>query len=410
MKNHYPIIFAAILHLFSCQKSPVTPADDFTVAAHPPLPVEKSNPMQLWVHYMPWFDDKTTSGNGAWGWHWTMNNRNPDLIDANGQRQIASHYYPLIGPYASSDPALIEYHLLLMKYAGIDGVLIDWYGSTNVYDYGTNRRNTETLISMLDQVGLKFAIVYEDATIRSVMQNTGAMDAIGLACDDMAYLEREYFSKNTYLKINGRPLLLVFGPNYFQKASDWEKITSVFKIKPSFLSLWGTSVKLGAAAAGEYIWVDLVNIDTKYANRKNFATFLGGAWPGFHDFYLEGNAGANLFVIHPNNGVLWDNLLNKAKTNGMNYLQLITWNDFGEGTMIEPTIEFGYLFLEKLQQFAGTIYDRHDLETIARMYPLRKSKRADKIAQKMLDQAFYNWVSLKPTQAAALIEAVAKRL
>ena len=52
-----------------------------------------------------------------------VNNRNPNIVDATGKRQIASHYYPKIGPYASSDPDVIEYHLLLMKYAGVDGVL-----------------------------------------------------------------------------------------------------------------------------------------------------------------------------------------------------------------------------------------------------------------------------------------------
>ena len=29
------------------------------------------------VHYMPWFSTKTE--NQEWGWHWTMNHRDPDL-------------------------------------------------------------------------------------------------------------------------------------------------------------------------------------------------------------------------------------------------------------------------------------------------------------------------------------------
>jgi hypothetical protein len=30
-------------------------------------------------------------------------------------------------------------------------------------------------------------------------------------------------------------------------------------------------------------------------------------------------------------------------------IQLITWNDYGEGTIIEPTEEFGYQYLEIVQ-------------------------------------------------------------
>ena len=86
------------------------------------------------VYYMPWFSAKPYSD--GWGWHWTMDHFNPDIVGASGERQIASWYYPLIGPYDSSDPAVLEYHVLLMKLAGIDGVIVDWYGSANVLDYG----------------------------------------------------------------------------------------------------------------------------------------------------------------------------------------------------------------------------------------------------------------------------------
>ena len=40
----------------------------------------------------------------------------------------AAHYYPKIGPYASNDPDVLEYHFLLMKAAGVTGIILDWYG------------------------------------------------------------------------------------------------------------------------------------------------------------------------------------------------------------------------------------------------------------------------------------------
>src|SRR5471032_2609072 len=86
-------------------------------------------PKPVMVHYMPWFVSQPYSG--SWGWHWTMNHFNPNVTNANGEQQIASWYYPLIGPYDSADPAVLEYHVLLMKLAGIDGVIVDWYGSAN---------------------------------------------------------------------------------------------------------------------------------------------------------------------------------------------------------------------------------------------------------------------------------------
>ena len=68
---------------------------------------EDGRPLIL-VHTMPWFASKPVSG--GWGWHWTMGRFDPERTDASGSRAIASHYYPLIGPYDSSDPDVLEYH------------------------------------------------------------------------------------------------------------------------------------------------------------------------------------------------------------------------------------------------------------------------------------------------------------
>ncbi len=119
------------------------------------------------VYYMPWFAAKPYRS--AWGWHWTMDHFNPDLISASGERQIASWYYPLIGPYDSSDSAVLEYHVLLMKLAGIDGVIVDWYGSADCLDYGINNEATLKLFQFTRKAKLKFALCYEDQTIQHLI-------------------------------------------------------------------------------------------------------------------------------------------------------------------------------------------------------------------------------------------------
>ena len=48
------------------------------------------------------------------------------IID--GKRDIASYYYPLIGPYATNDDRVLDYHFELMKLAKVDGIILDWYG------------------------------------------------------------------------------------------------------------------------------------------------------------------------------------------------------------------------------------------------------------------------------------------
>jgi hypothetical protein len=397
----------AVSCLGSCGEDPPVITDEFTVKVYAPVDVPKTNPVPTWAHYMPWFETRETSANGQWGIHWTMSTKNPDNIDSTGKREIASWFYPLIGPYASSDPKVIEYHLLLMKYTGIDGVLIDWYGSSDLNDYKSIRTNTEALINALDEVGLDFAIMYEDRTITAAVNADPGFDRIAGAQDDMLYLEQNYFLKPSYITVNEKPLLLVFGPEEFHDPDEWAEILSVLSWEPCFIVLNGMSNQTSPHSSGEYIWVDNSSLDTKYTRMNAFDVFIGGAYPGFKDFYKEGGWGTGMgWQIDHKNGATMEANLQKATTAGAEYLQLITWNDFGEGTMIEPTLEFEFALLEKVQHFTGVTYQTAELEKIYDLQVLRKELSGQQKEQMMLDQAFYYFVSLQTDKAVHLIDSL----
>ena len=50
-------------------------------------------------------------------------------------------------PYDSADPVALEYHVALMKLAGIDGVIVDWYGMDNFNDYALNQSTDGSIYS-----------------------------------------------------------------------------------------------------------------------------------------------------------------------------------------------------------------------------------------------------------------------
>jgi hypothetical protein len=393
--------------MISCKPDKPAINIDFIVQTYSPVNVNKTNTVHTYVHYMPWFETRQSSANGQWGIHWTMNTKNPDIVDENGKREIASHFYPLIGPYASGDPNLIEYHLLLIKYAGIDGVLIDWYGSTDFNDYGQNRKNCEILIDLLSKTGLKFAVVYEDRIIKAACAIDPSFDRISGAQNDMLYLEQNYFNNSSYITVEGKPLLLVFGPEEFHTPAEWEEIFSVLSGETCFVVLNGKSAETIPFSSGEYIWVDNTLLNTKYAKKDQYKIFIGGAYPGFDDYYKEGGWGDGFdWQIDYNDGLTLKDNLDKAKVAGVDYLQLITWNDFGEGTMIEPTIEFNFRMLEIVQDFTEVVYTKNDLEEILNLYNLRKKLQDKPRDQKVLNQVFYYLVSLQTMKAYQLIDSL----
>ena len=128
-----------------------------------PSPSPAAGTKPVMVYYMPWYVAKPYTD--TWGWHWTMDHFKPDAVNASGERQIASWYYPLIGPYDSADPDVIEYHVLLMKLAGIDGVIVDWYGSADFLDYARNDRVTARLFEFTRKAGIFVCDKYLPAVI-----------------------------------------------------------------------------------------------------------------------------------------------------------------------------------------------------------------------------------------------------
>jgi hypothetical protein len=374
-----------------------------------PVAVTKTNATKLYMHYMPWFETKESSPDGKWGYHWTMSNKNPDIMDANGKREIAAHYYPLIGPYHSGDKDVIENHLLLMKYAGIDGILIDWYGTYNLNDYRIVKENTEQLIEMLDDVGLEYAIVYEDRFLPNIVDADMAPTVVSAAKTDFSYLQSNCFGDANYIKINGKPLLLNFGPITLITPEQWTSAFSALITKPTFLTLWNESAEAGSNASGEYAWVykDNTYLTNFYNNTMpNLQVAMGSAYPGFKDFYAEGGGTGLGWVIEHNNGATFNETLGMAQNAGVNYLQLITWNDFGEGTMIEPTLEFGYSYVEKLKTYAGVQNAGNAFTDIGKLYTLRKKYKGNAETQKKLDKAFGYFVSLQSDKAIQLLNEI----
>jgi len=367
------------------------------------------------VYYMPWFRAKPFSD--SWGWHWTMDHFNPDTVSVSGERQIASWYYPLIGPYDSSDPAVLEYHVLLMKLAGIDGVIVDWYGSSDFLDYGINNQATLKLFQFARRAGLKFSICYEDQTIQHMIDGNylAARDAIVHARQEMLYLETNFFSDAGYLRLQGRPVLLNFGPQHFMMSSNWEDIFSVLAAtnQPAFFTednrlpagtgafswppMWmsqvpGTGGVLSGAALKSY----LADFDQKAGA---WPAFVSSAFPRFHDIYQRSGVRNYWGYLGDHHGDTLRETLGRGMTNSSSIVQVVTWNDFGEGSMVEPTREYGYRDLGIIQDFRrhylepGFSCNTNDLTLAVRFYNLRRQYLTNLLASAELDRVFTNIVS-----------------
>jgi hypothetical protein len=388
------------------------------------LPVVQGAPKPVMVHYMPWFVAKPYDS--SWGYHWTMNYFNPDTVNGAGQRQIASWYYPVIGPYDSLDPAVLEYHVLLMRLGGIDGVIVDWYGPDNYYDYGINNQRTMALFNYTRKAGLKFSLCYEDATIRAEITG-GTMNgitvttanAVAHAQQTMLYAQTNFFTDPSYLRLSNAPVLLDFGPQYFTNNADWASIFFVLDTtnQPAFFTEdnhlavgkgafnWPPmSLSGGGTLTSNQLQNYLVSFDQK-AKNEAWPASISSAFPRFHDIYAQAG-GTSYGYLDDATGNTFASTLRRALTNNSAIVQIVTWNDFGEGTVVEPTIvgseattEYGFADLGMIQDFRRlyleTGFSRHtnDLSLALRFYNLRKQYVSNPPIAAELDRVFTNIVS-----------------
>lgn len=315
------------------------------------------------VHYMPWFQAPPVDPSG-YGPHWHLGGVKFDPYETlpDGRAQIASWYYPLTGPYDSRDPAVLKYQAAIMKIAGIDGVIFDWYGAKDANDYKAINDSTIAMIKVLREAGLHYAICYEDQIMKKMVEAKYITKAetIAAAQDDIKWMDREWFSDPLYLKNGDRPVLMNFGPQYFVDSKQWDEIFSVAKTRPWFVSLDAHSENF---ADGSYNWPPMflsssgklkipslvTNMNEFYNKQFSKPYLVASAFPGFHDIYQQAGSGPSYGFLDDYSGETFKFTVESALKANPDVIQIATWNDFGEGTVVEPTIERGYKDLEFLQ-------------------------------------------------------------
>ncbi|HXF98152.1 MAG TPA: hypothetical protein VNJ46_06020, partial [Gaiellaceae bacterium] len=75
------------------------------------------------IFYYPWYS--TPARDGRWA-HW--------YVERSGTPVLAIAFYPLRGLYSSSDPRIVAAHMREIAAAGIDTVVVSWWGPGSVED------------------------------------------------------------------------------------------------------------------------------------------------------------------------------------------------------------------------------------------------------------------------------------
>lgn len=326
--------------------------------------------------------------------------------------RIAAHKTPLIGPYSSADRCTVQLQLELMRLSGVSGIIINWYGTQDANDYKVNREASDILIDECSRAGMLFTICYEDWTIRHDLK-WGERPPAGAELDnarkqllaDFTYIRVHYMSRFGFLRAEargtwGRPVILVFGPRRLKEADDWRRLVEVafpaIRDRPLMLKLAARSDGFD----GSFSWFPPLAEPSlgrvhqylrEYYERTRGEVRLGSVFPGFHDFYDEGSNGNIRSYGHlpEYDGHTFEASIEQARRNQPTFIQLCTWNDYQEGTVIEPTKErqngSHFYYLLKLQRHIREREDEGALRRAVEHYRRAQHQRGE-LASLELDE------------------------
>jgi hypothetical protein len=243
--------------------------------------------------------------------------------------------------YSSTDPGQVKRQIRDMISRGINGVIIDWYGPGNSIDQATQMVRAEAEA----HPGFTFAIMVDKGAIQ--WDSCSGCTAQQALIEQLRYVEQTYFPSPAYMKLGGRPVVTNFDIDLFY-AIDWTTVKAALATGPAFL-FQNDSGFSHVVSDGSYSWVIPSTSDygMSYLNDFYLTGMLfpakataGATYKGFNDTLAAW--GSNR-IMGQQCGQTW--LRTFSKINGLyssSYqlpaMQVVTWNDYEEGTEIESGI------------------------------------------------------------------------
>lgn len=161
-----------------------------------PMPerVPAVEPMTL-AFYYPWYGSPD-GPSGGWV-HW-------EGVDTEARTIASSPNYPLLGPYDSLDPAVIARHMEWIRGAGMDGLIVSWWGTGTHED-----RAVPAILEGAARAGLRVSLYIE----RTPADSAGPAAAEATAAMLLDVADR-YASHPAFLRVgtaaDARPVLFTY--------------------------------------------------------------------------------------------------------------------------------------------------------------------------------------------------------
>ena len=303
---------------------------------------------RVMAFYYPWYGTPEVSG------HW----RHWDGINREEKKIATSTHYPAIGPYDSQDPEIMARHIHQAKEHGIDTFIFSWWGKGDFSDRALPR-----MLEEAQEQDFKLSLYWERAPKRNGSRVEGSVQTL-------SYVLEKYGDHPAFLRVDGKPVIFIYGRVMGQIAwRQWKPIIEKTRAETGqdFLLIadgYGNEnyarVFDGIHVYNPVGWVIDKSrnalrdeAEERYGNAVDLAHRFNKIAactiiPGYNDTKIRepgkatGRKDGDIYRI------LWRNAIQA----GADWVVITSWNEWHEGSDIEPSVEYGDLYLDLTAQFA----------------------------------------------------------
>jgi hypothetical protein len=266
-------------------------------------------------------------------------------------------------PYESRDRSTIIRHVEQAQGAGIDAFVVAWYGpQTRNNQTETNFR---TVLEVASQRGFRATVDFETRSSFFHSQ-TDIVDAL-------RYLINNHAAHPAFLRYGGKPLIFFWAiQNVFtaqgQSAIDaWASIRQ--QVDPQHNTLWiaeGANIEFLRVFDGHHLytvtWNPPVdprttlnrwgnNVREYNAQHGTQKLWVATVMPGYNDLLIQGRP--NRFAHDRRNGAYYRETWQAAVDSAPDLIAITSFNEWREGTQIEPSVTYGQLYLDLTSELSG---------------------------------------------------------
>jgi hypothetical protein len=255
-----------------------------------------------------------------------------------------------VQPYRSSEPATLERQVLEAKSASIDAFVTAWTGPGTETD-----RIFAGLLDIAARHGFKIALHMETSSIGG-----DKAEALNAAA--------RYYAHPAYLRAGGKPVLFVWSPQTVGNPAAWVALRG--RVDPNRAAIWSVDTtdvsyldafdSLHLFSAGK--WnpnTDLTRENARwraevdaYNKRKGTARlWTAGVIPGWDETRVQPpRQGAKQFPRR--DGALYTESWNGAIASNPDLITITSFNEWFEGSQIEPSASYGRKYLDMTVTYA----------------------------------------------------------